>query len=174
MSDLTVWRWLRRTLWRQHRPIRSFEQDLPPARVAGRAKIGAEPVAVERIVGSVGRAGNLRSDFFYRQGPAMMARYTRIGKAMEGGEILPPVRLYKVWYPRRSLSEYYVVDGHHRVAMARKLGQLYLDAEVVEYRVREEAGESGSLADALDRRRLRVGSGPDGAEGTQQRSDRSS
>ncbi|HEU5315896.1 MAG TPA: ParB/RepB/Spo0J family partition protein [Chloroflexota bacterium] len=34
-------------------------------------------------------------------------------------------------------TEYYVVDGHHRVAMAKKLGQDYLDAHVVEYRVAE-------------------------------------
>ena len=29
-----------------------------------------------------------------------------------------------------------MVDGHHRVAMAKKLGQDYLDAHVVEYRVK--------------------------------------
>ena len=28
-----------------------------------------------------------------------------------------------------------MVDGHHRVAMAKKLGQDYLDAHVVEYRL---------------------------------------
>jgi ParB-like chromosome segregation protein Spo0J len=33
------------------------------------------------------------------------------------------------------VSEYYVVDGHHRVAMARKLGQDFLDAHVVAYRL---------------------------------------
>jgi hypothetical protein len=33
------------------------------------------------------------------------------------------------------VTEYYVVDGHHRVAMAKKLGQDYLDAHVIEYRV---------------------------------------
>jgi hypothetical protein len=57
---------------------------------------------------------------------------------MVAGNALPPVKLYKL--TRRSSaredspqSEYYVVDGHHRVAMARKLGQDFLDAHVTEY-----------------------------------------
>jgi hypothetical protein len=92
-------------------------------------------------VGSVGRAHNLRSDFFYRTGRAMTARFVGIGKAMEQGKVLPPIEVYKARLRRRRgeveapVTEYYVVDGHHRVAMARKLGQDYLDAHVVEYRV---------------------------------------
>jgi len=35
------------------------------------------------------------------------------------------------------VTEYYVVDGHHRVAMAKKLGQDFLDAHVVEYRLNQ-------------------------------------
>ena len=59
---------------------------------------------------------------------------------MREGKILPPLELYKlkprrqVGAEERAVTEYYVVDGHHRVAMARKLGQDYLDAHVVEHR----------------------------------------
>jgi hypothetical protein len=92
-------------------------------------------------VGSVGRADNLRSDFFYRTGKAVTARFLRIGRAMEQGKVLPPIEVYKARLQRHPggagapVTEYYVVDGHHRVAMAKKLGQAYLDAHVVEYRV---------------------------------------
>jgi hypothetical protein len=70
----------------------------------------------------------------------MTGRFVRIGAAMQQGRTLPPVDLYKVKKapsPGResAASEYYVVDGHHRVAMARKLGQAFLDAHVVEYTV---------------------------------------
>jgi len=64
---------------------------------------------------------------------------------MERGIALPPIEVYKARLRRRRgerdtvVTEYYVVDGHHRVAMARKLGQDYLDAHVVEYKV---AGQS--------------------------------
>jgi hypothetical protein len=58
------------------------------------------------------------------------------------------VELYKARLRRRRgdrdsvTTEYYVVDGHHRVAMAKKLGQDYLDAHVVEYRVSQERPEA--------------------------------
>lgn len=46
------------------------------------------------------------------------------------------------------MTEYYVVDGHHRVAMAKKLGQDYLDAHVVEHRsVPLVVGDRYSLID---------------------------
>jgi hypothetical protein len=69
----------------------------------------------------------------------MTQRFHRVGEAMRSGKALPPLELYKL--KRRSgtsgdspASEYYVVDGHHRVAMARKLGQDFLDAHVTEFR----------------------------------------
>jgi CRP-like cAMP-binding protein len=106
---------------------------------SSRVDRGIQAVPVERIVGSVSRAQNLRSDFFYRTGQAMTARFYRVGQAMAAGKLLPPLELYKLRWPRGAAagrappSEYYVVDGHHRVAMARKLGQDFLDAHVTEY-----------------------------------------
>jgi len=65
---------------------------------------------------------------------------------MEEGKVLPPIEVYKARLRRQDeetglqieKTEYYVVDGHHRVAMAKKLGQDYLDAHVVEYKVQNE------------------------------------
>ncbi|NLJ79551.1 MAG: ParB N-terminal domain-containing protein, partial [Firmicutes bacterium] len=53
--------------------------------------------------------------------------YNRIKQAMEKGEIMPPVVLYKV------RDKYYVVDGNHRVSAAKAVGQTYIDAEVIEF-----------------------------------------
>ena len=96
-------------------------------------------------MGSVGRWQNLRSDFFYRKGD-VTERFVRIGRAMMRGVDLPPIEVYKL--KRRSggtdraapNSEDYVVDGHHRVAMARELGQDFLDASVKEFETRGTAG----------------------------------
>jgi hypothetical protein len=137
-----------RDLWRrllprgrQHGDVKRFDHELHAAGgIAGRADRGVETVPTEKIVGSVSRWQNLRSDFFYRSGE-VTARFVRVGEAMRSGKMLPPLELYKL-KPRRQAgteerpggTEYYVVDGHHRVAMARKLGQDYLDAHVVEYR----------------------------------------
>ena len=65
------------------------------------------------------------------------------------GQTLPPVDLYKVKSEPLGdkgpdgISEYYVVDGHHRVAMARKLGQAFLDARLIEYRVTPDDAPPG-------------------------------
>ena len=134
----------------RHAAVKSFDQELQAGGgMAGRTDAGMHVVDVHKVVGSVGRAETLRSDFFYRRGRAMTARFRRVGQAMEQGKILPPLELYKLARERRDTnappaSEYYVVDGHHRVAMARKLGQDFMDAHVVAYRL---AGTEETAAD---------------------------
>jgi hypothetical protein len=135
-----AWRFLRRRLWREHRGVKSFDREAAEAGgVASGLDRGIKTVPTVKIVGSVSRWQNLRSDFFYRHGQAMTQRFHRVGQAMTSGKALPPLELYKL--KRRPsapgdspVSEYYVVDGHHRVAMARKLGQDFLDAHVTEFR----------------------------------------
>jgi hypothetical protein len=135
-----------------HGPARSFEVEVEGAGIAGRVDGGMRTIPAAKIVGSVGRAQNLRSDFFYRTGRAMTARFVSIGKAMEAGKVLPPIEVYKARLRRAQngreieRTEYYVVDGHHRVAMAKKLGQDYLDAHVVEYRVAAPRPAEGPAA----------------------------
>lgn len=141
MQLSAVWRRVIRALARRHRDAKSFEHELrAKGGMTGRSDLGPRVVPTEKVVGSVSRWQNLRSDFFYRHGQAITARYKRVGEAMQQGLHLPPVELYKLRGPRdqkktAAVSEYYVVDGHHRVAMARQLGQAFLDAHVVEYQV---------------------------------------
>jgi hypothetical protein len=140
------WARARTFLLRPHRDVMSFSREVESAGVTGRVDAGMATIPAAKIVGSVGRAETLRSDFFYKTGK-VTARFQRIGQAMRDGRLLPPVELYKARLRRRRgdrdsvVTEYYVVDGHHRVAMAKKLGQDYLDAHVVEYRVSQEARE---------------------------------
>lgn len=141
MELSAMWRRMLMGLARRHRDAKSFEHELrAKGGMTGRGDLGPRSVPTEKVVGSVSRWQNLRSDFFYRHGQAITARYKRVGEAMRQGLPLPPVELYKLRGPRdqkgtAAVSEYYVVDGHHRVAMARRLGQAFLDAHVVEYQV---------------------------------------
>src|SRR5437763_17219578 len=123
-------------VWRRvthrHRDAKSFEHELHAVGgMAGRGDLGPRIVPTEKIVGSVSRWQNLRSDFFYRKGQAITQRFYRIGQAMAAGKALPPLELYKLKPETGGASqasrpsEYYVVDGHHRVAMARRLGQAF-------------------------------------------------
>jgi hypothetical protein len=131
-----------RCLARRHEAIRSFDADVRAAGpLLGRADAGLHAVAVEQIVGSVGRWQSLRSDFLNRTEPALTERHRRIAAAMQADRPLPALQLYRLSVvrpgddPRSPLGRYYVVDGHHRVAMARRLGLAYLDAHIVDYRV---------------------------------------
>ena len=100
--------------------------------MAAQRLIGLRTVRVEWIVGSVGRADNLRADFRphrWREN----ARYHTMLDLMERGATLPPVSLYEL------LSEYYILDGHHRVGAAREIGMTYIDADVVQFLPHEDS-----------------------------------
>ena len=148
LMSYAPWRRVRRALG-LHGRVRSFEEDVARHGAIAQGSTQLITVEVERIVGSVGRTRSMRSDFFYRRGPAVTQRYRRIGAAIQRGETLPPVELYRVRrrdpHSGEETCDYYVIDGHHRVAMARQLGQLYLDARVIDFRFPERALEAGQL-----------------------------
>ena len=88
--------------------------------------LGLRTVPVDNIVGSVNRWRDFDARFRIKN-RATMHRYRKIKQAVEQGSTLPPVSLYKV------RDKYYVVDGNHRVAAAKEVGQTYIDAEVIEF-----------------------------------------
>ena len=88
--------------------------------------LGLRTVLVDDIVGSVNRWRDFDARFRIKN-RSTIYRYTRIKQAVERGQILPPVILYKV------RDKYYVVDGNHRVSVAKEVGQTYIDAEVIEF-----------------------------------------
>jgi hypothetical protein len=153
MNPGAICRRLVKRLLGRHGAIKSFARELEAGGgLAGRVDAGVRTVDVHKVVGSVGRTENLRSDFFYRRGRAMTARFKRVGEAMRTGKTLPPLELYKVTREPQGgneapVSEYYVVDGHHRVAMARKLGQDFLDAHVVSYKLANAEGQASEPAE---------------------------
>src|SRR5438093_6806715 len=83
-----------------HRDVKSFEQEVEAAGIAGRTEGGMKTIPVTKVVGSVGRAKNLRSDFFYKSGK-ITGRFVRIGQAMREGKALPPIEVYKAKLPRQ-------------------------------------------------------------------------
>jgi hypothetical protein len=113
--------------------VRSFRADAAAYGPLASRAMGTRAVPVKQIVGSVGRAHELRSDFLsFREGDTDF-RYLRVREIMRGDGCLPPVDLYLLE------GKYYVVDGNHRVAAARSIGQVYLDAIVTEFRPAQDA-----------------------------------
>jgi hypothetical protein len=127
--------------------LMSFEHDVARAGgVVGRVDRGLRTVPTAEIVGSLDRWRTLRGDFLYRYGPPIGPRHRRIAELMQAGAPLPPLELYQIVSGeggRAGGGRYYVLDGHHRVAMARRLGQEFVDAHVVEYRLGARPLEPG-------------------------------
>ncbi len=87
---------------------------------------GEQFIPVAKIVGSVDGASGLFDRKFRPVSDRARARLGRVLVAMRQGKSLPPI---DVWAWR---GEYYVLDGHHRVAAAHALGRDYIGAHVVE------------------------------------------
>jgi nucleotide-binding universal stress UspA family protein len=108
--------------------VRSFAEDAARAGPVAPREMGIRTVEIARIIGSVGRAGDLDATFRSRvRRGEDDGRFERILALMRDGVTLPPVALYKLGYG------YYVLDGTHRVAAARQLGQLEIEAQVTEF-----------------------------------------
>lgn len=99
--------------------------------ILDRTDEGTRPVLIRQIRGSAGRSRYFDSDFnplFDRA----RSRWLNIAKARQQAKELPPVALVQVG------EVYFVSDGHHRISVARALGESHVDARVM---VWEVAGE---------------------------------
>jgi hypothetical protein len=110
------------------------------------------PIAVRRIVGSVSKAHRLTPNFLPLEEKARSRRFRSVQQAMQRGVTLPPIEVYAL---RR---EYYVIDGHNRVAAAIANGVHYLDAKILECIVPERRPED-CLANAQMRFERKTGLG---------------
>jgi hypothetical protein len=89
-----------------------------------RSYLGSRAVAIDRIRGSENRCDDFDSNLrplseHNRQ------RWLNIAVARLSGTTLPPVELIHVG------GFYFVRDGHHRISVARALGERYVDAVVL-------------------------------------------
>jgi hypothetical protein len=104
--------------------------DLQAEVVRARHAAGIQTVPTARICGSEGRSRDFDGNFNPLQSQAM-ERWLRVAEAQHRGMSLPPVQLIQVG------EFYFVRDGHHRISVARALGQREIDAEVVVWEVDE-------------------------------------
>jgi nucleotide-binding universal stress UspA family protein len=97
---------------------------------AGGSDRGLQDIPVDAIIGSVGRYHEFTRTFLPRQ-DADIDRWSRVKAAMIGDPFgLPPIEVYQVG------EAYFVIDGHHRVSVARQLHMKQIQAHVTEVRTR--------------------------------------
>lgn len=136
----------------------SWEEARDHLRVGGQVYRGLRTVPLAQVVGSVNRYRDFDRAFLPRQSHTG-DRWRSISRAFYDEVSLPPVRLYQMG------DAYFVLDGNHRISVARDRGQEFIEAEVIEVRTRVpveadlDAGHLeilGEYTEFLERTRLDV------------------
>ena len=112
-----VGRWLGRRSDRQHPPA------LGEAAVLRGGLPRAQMVPLDAIVGTLEPTRHFDASF-RPASEVLRGRWQRIALAHRRGDALPPIELVK------RPDGYYVLDGRHRVSVARALGHPDIDARV--------------------------------------------
>jgi len=113
------------TLSGQPTTLLSYDEIKEKLHIGGPIYRGVQTVRVEQIAGSLNRYHEF-DRVFKPASDKLAERWQSVNRAFYQEISLPPVVLYKVG------EVYFVVDGHHRVSVAREQGQIYIEAEVRE------------------------------------------
>ncbi|MFZ0451739.1 MAG: Lrp/AsnC ligand binding domain-containing protein [Desulfatiglandaceae bacterium] len=115
-------------IWKVRRSpdeVKDFEEEQRQEEAFESVKRGIHSVPLDQIVGSVGRYHDFDSRFRPKQ-HVPRERLEHIRDAMRNGKPLLPVKLYQI------KDEYFVLDGNHRISVAKELGLSEIDARIVE------------------------------------------
>lgn len=107
----------------------SFEEVAQKLKLSTRKEQGIKDIPLSSIVGSVGRYHDFTRQFLPLQGnEAERSRWARVKAAMDDpvGPGWPPIDVYKIG------EAYFVLDGNHRVSVARQEGFRTIQANIVE------------------------------------------
>ncbi len=105
-----------------------------PGPVGSLVEAGQAAVPIDSIVGSVEPTTSF-DRHFHPTSQVPRERFERIALGLRCGRGMNPVELY------RCGGEYYVLDGHHRIAVARALGERSVWAVITEVRQVRPAGK---------------------------------
>lgn len=115
---------------RRSNELLSFDAVRSSLPIYGQSYRGVQEVAADKIVGTT---TNRYADFdraFLPSQARTKSRWKTIDELRLRDQNLPPIQLYQVG------EVYFVRDGHHRVSVARQIGQAFIDAEVIEMQTR--------------------------------------
>src|SRR5262249_33513376 len=110
------------------RRLLEFELATELLRPSRRRYLGVRAIEVASIIGTEGRGDDFDAGFSPLK-PHLRERVRRVARAFPGGSFAP-ITVEKLG------DAYFVVDGHHRVAVARGRGMVTIDAEVTELSAR--------------------------------------
>ena len=107
----------------------SYEQVAEQLKITGRTWRGLQEIPLDAIVGSVGRYADFTRTFLPRL-RSDQERWATVKAAADYVTELPAIDVYQIG------EVYFVLDGNHRVSIARRQGLQFIEAHVTEVRTR--------------------------------------
>ena len=107
----------------------SYEDVRQKFKIEGGSSRGLQEIPLKAIVGSVGRYTDFTRSFLPKQDNDQQ-RWVGVKTATLDLSGVPAIEVYKI------SDAYFVVDGNHRVSVARELGNTYIEAYVTEFQTK--------------------------------------
>ncbi len=107
----------------------SYDTVADQLKVVDSEKRGVEEIPLDAIVGSVGRYDDFTRTFMPRKAHDQ-ERWAGVMAAAPDVSLLPPIDVYQIG------DIYFVLDGNHRVSIARQQGYKTIKAQITEVRTR--------------------------------------
>ncbi len=105
--------------------ILPFEEVVEALGRRGEKRLGLKTIDLDSIVGTVDRSREF-DRAFRPTSSRVRPRWERIALATRKGQSMPPIDVYRIG------ELHFVKDGHHRVSVARELGNEVIEAYVTE------------------------------------------
>jgi nucleotide-binding universal stress UspA family protein len=106
-----------------------YEEIRQQLRATNQTPRGLQDIPLDKIVGSVGRYNDFTRSFLPRQ-DANEQRWAMVKTAVTDLTGVPPIEVYQLG------DAYFVIDGNHRVSVAREMGVPTIAAYVTEVKTR--------------------------------------
>jgi uncharacterized ParB-like nuclease family protein len=139
---------------RDPRPLLSLDEVTKRLGAFEQSYVGIRPIPVADVVGTVSRVDDFDRDFLPKRSK-IQERWRQVEQSYPESDF-PPISVYEID------GRYFVVDGHHRVAIARQRGTEFIDAEVTRLRSRTplpDDADIGTIIMAEQQRRFMEESG---------------
>jgi hypothetical protein len=133
---------------RESRDLLPLDEATRRLRPFARRYVGLRAIPVAQIVGTDSRGSDFDRDFQPRRS-GLRDRWQRVERTFPDAAF-PPIVAYQLG------DAYFLIDGHHRVAIARQLGMESIDAEVTELKARWHLPPDADIVELIHAEQERI------------------
>ncbi|MBE9523982.1 MAG: universal stress protein [Chloroflexi bacterium] len=120
----------------------SFEEARQQLKAVGEEARGLHHIPLDAIIGSVGRYSDFTRDFLPRSS-AQAGRWATVKSVLRDLDEMPPIQVYQIG------EAYFVLDGNHRVSIARQRKATHIQAYITEIHTKVPLSSDTNLNDFI-------------------------